>query len=317
MVLPETVARVLSRRVRVLKRPPISLSHNKFLGPSSFQFATAVPTTFLHDDNFSFTQTAWFSTEQGSSDDSKLPDLDGRSSHQLEQLAGKYCRQFDPRQAQTILEKLEAQDETISDNLKTSVMDAWTKYQAAAIRKLNLSMETSNGDISRMEARSSMQDICHAAECTSDIVESMEKPSSHHYAAALKAWANACEASHAASLATADLVRGFPQRAQYLLSQQEPPTIESLNQVIRAWAYSSEHLRGTMAEEVFKKADDPNGETMKLTLRAWCSSRERRCAFVATGYFMRMMKMLELGRTDIDPSLDDYHILFDTWTTAR
>mmetsp|Transcript_69165 Transcript_69165/g.104280 ORF Transcript_69165/g.104280 Transcript_69165/m.104280 type:complete len:421 (+) Transcript_69165:2-1264(+) len=30
-----------------------------------------------------------------------------------------------------------------------------------------------------------------------------------------------------------------------------------------------------------------------------------------------MMKMLELGRADMEPSMDDYYVLFDTWTMAR
>jgi hypothetical protein len=161
----------------------------------------------------------------------------------------------------------------------------------------------------------------------------------------LKAWANACEAAHQAGMIkSSDFVRGIPQRSQHILLQlmpqtiansnttnsnsttttapmaATPATVECYNQVIKAWAYSGEHLRGTMAEQLFQKMGDeePNGETFQLIIRAWSWSKERRCAFTATGHFMRMMKLLEFGRPDMEPSsMEFYHVLLRAWTTAE
>jgi hypothetical protein len=235
-------------------------------------------------------------------------------------LLENYCRLDDPHRAQVILDKLdklETIDKAVSDDLKTLILDAWMKHQGAAIRSFKKSME--NGDFSSAETSKLLEDIVKAAECTHKIVAGMKNPSSRHYDAALKAWADICEAVHRKPLTESDLkrVRGIPQRSQYLLARQGTPTVESFNQMIKAWAYSTEYLRGTMANEVFKKIEFPNGESMRLTLLAWCYSRERKCAMVATMYFTKMMKLLERGREDMELSLDDYHVLFETWTLAR
>jgi hypothetical protein len=181
-----------------------------------------------------------------------------------------------------------------------------------------------NEDILRVQ-KGRLEEICHAAECASEIIENMKQPSSHHFVAVLKAWTNACEAAHEAGLTKSDFVRGIPQRAQHILNLETSsntntnnnPSVESYNQVIKAWAYSGEHLRGTMAEQIFQKVDEPNGETFRLIIRAWCWSKERRCAFIATGHFMVMMRLLEIGRPDMELSMDDYHILFHAWTSAE
>ena len=123
----------------------------------------------------------------------------------------------------------------------------------------------------------------------------------------------------------ADVV-GIPQRTQLILNQMgEGPentsgdtiSVEAYNEVIKAWAYSSEYLRGPMAEQVFQKIQFPTGESLRLIMRAHAWSKEHRSAFQATGHFMRMMRLLEAGRDDMEPSsIDDYHLLCDAWTTA-
>jgi hypothetical protein len=228
----------------------------------------------------------------------------------------KYSRQDNPTPPQVILERLELQDSEEEDlsNVRTSIIDSWIKYQNARLNELKESII--NEDILRVQ-EGRLEEICHAAECASKIVENMEKPSSHHFVAILKAWTTACEAAHEAGLTKSDFVRGIPQRTQHILNLQTNPSVESYNQVIKAWAYSGEHLRGTMAEQIFQTIDDPNGESFKLIIRTWCWSKERRCAFIATGHFMVMMRLLESGRPDMELSMDDYHILFHAWTRAE
>jgi len=54
-----------------------------------------------------------------------------------------------------------------------------------------------------------------------------------------------------------------------------------------------------------------------MITRAHAWSKETRSAFQATGHFMRMMRLLEAGRDDMEPSsITDYHILCDAWTVA-
>jgi hypothetical protein len=126
----------------------------------------------------------------------------------------------------------------------------------------------------------------------------------------------------------------IPQRAQYILDQMEStfaaqpvqpenkhivlrPTVESYNAVLEAWAYSQEHLRGNMADQVFQRIPRPNGDSYRLVIRAWCQSRDRRAAFHATGHLMKMLRRLENGEEDFEPVREDYHILLIAWESAE
>lgn len=273
-------------------------------------------TVYSRSMPYSTIQTMSFSTT-----DETMVDLSTMSTAQLQQLALKYVRQDNPIRAQLILERLELlKDDGIDlSNVRTSVIDSWVKYQNAGLKELKESIST-HEDINLRVQKGRLAEICHAAECASQIVDDMENPSSHHIIAILKAWANACEAAHGAGLTKTDFLRGVPQRTQHIVTlhnSTNEPSVELYNQVIKAWTYSGEHLRGTMAEQIFVKLENPNGETFKLMLRAWCLSKEHRCAFTATGHFMRMMRRLETGQSDMEPSMDDYHILFQAWATAE
>ena len=243
-------------------------------------------------------------------------DVSSMSTSQLKELALKNSRQDNPSQAQAILEELELHDATTPDlsDIETSIIHSWSKQQNMSTSQLKESIK--NEDAMRV-LLGHLKEIYRAAESASQVVENMEYPSSHHYIAALKCWTNVCVAAHEANLQKSSLVRGIPQRTEYLALSMPKPTVEIYNLVIQAWAYSGEHLRGTMAEQVFTKVEDPNGETFQQIIRAWCWSQERRCAFTATGHFMRMMRLLELGRSDMEPSMDDYRILFEAWTRAQ
>ncbi|GKY94093.1 hypothetical protein MPSEU_000375700 [Mayamaea pseudoterrestris] len=129
-------------------------------------------------------------------------------------------------------------------------------------------------------------------------------------------------------------LHAIPQRAQYILEQMEAtliasstdehdgrvilkPTVEAYNAVLEAWAFSQEHLRGNMAEQIFQKIPRTNGESFRLVIRAWCRSRDRRAAFHATGHLMKMLRRREHGEEDFEPSLEDYHLLLKAWETAE
>jgi hypothetical protein len=332
--------RLLSRRARPLARQPIRRHHSLYSRSSGIFSEQQRQQTIIHGSDRAIlimVQRSTFSTNSSSTstDDeisNPVVDLSTVSSAKLKQLAMKYARQDNPAQAQVILERLlllqggggggSGEEVDVSD-VSTSVIDAWIKHQNAHVTKLQESITTHQDSLRVPQGL--LEEICHAAESASQVIERMKNPSSHHFVAVLKGWANACEAAHgndevglALTTKTSNLVRGIPQRAQHILLNLQPdPTVESYNQVLKAWAYSGEHLRGTMAEQVFQKIKDPNGESFKFIIRAWCWSKERRCAFTATGHYMRMMRLLEISRADMEPTMEDYHILFRAWTTAE
>lgn len=163
----------------------------------------------------------------------------------------------------------------------------------------------------------------------------------HKCNSVLTAWAKASQ--------VATTRQGFPQRATYLLQRMEAskssgmgssgvsvqPTTESYNAVLEAWAWSQEHLRATMAEQIFqtmvnqsrkskskgsssvRSVAKPNGESYRWIIQAWCHSRQRKSAFTATGHLMRFLRRLEKGWEDIEPTLDTYHMVMKAWTTAE
>ena len=243
--------------------------------------------------------------------------LSDMSPEQLQALAMKYARQDSPMKAQEVLERLKQQNSTHDlSTVSTSVMDAWIKYQNQCLVDLKDSVQKNDAVKEQLDR---LKEVCQAAESAGQILDTLAKPSSHHVVAVLKTWANAVQAGNEAGYPKASLTRGIPQRMQHLVQGKESssPTTEAYNQILKAWSLSGEHLRGTMAEQIFQKIEEPNGESFRWILRAWCWSQERRCAFTATGHYMRMMRLLEISQSDMEPTMDDYHVLFRAWTKAE
>lgn len=132
------------------------------------------------------------------------------------------------------------------------------------------------------------------------------------------------------------LMRGIPQRAEFLLDRLEvalsssddsstpPPSIDFYNLVLDAWAHSSEHRRGTIAERLFRRLPHlqpprrPDAATHRLTLWAWANSDDPRAAFAATGHLMKMFRLLEHGTVaKLEPTLSDCHAVLRAWTKAE
>lgn len=263
---------------------------------------------------------------------------------ELKQLATKSLRQYQRRlqeeaspvspvqRAEDVLRHLleidiqQLDDLEVDDlgNVKTSLIDTWMTYQSSVIRDIKEEMKDNENDekiLQRLQYKRLIM-VRSAAESMASILESIEDPSSHHYVAILKAWANTCKIARALGKSKSAEMVGIPQRAQLIASQMgagsdNTVSVEAYNEVIKAWAYSSEYLRGTMAEQVFQKIKFPTGESLRMIIRAHAWSKESRSAFSATGHFMRMMRLLEAGRDDMEPkSIRDYHVLCDAWTTA-
>jgi len=260
-------------------------------------------------------------------------DFSNYSLNELKQLANQSLRQYQRQEATTskrakdvlqhILERAKSvggEAEHFS-GIQTSLIDSWTTHQSTIMRDMKEAnvQETSGADQQDMQLKR-FREVCSSAESMTNILESMENPTPHHYLAILKAWANTCKIAKLIGKSKRADVVGIPQRTQLILSQmgeENDISVEAYNEVIKAWAHSSEYLRGTMAEQVFRKIQFPTGKSLRLIMRAHAWSNEGRSAFHATGHFMRMMRLLEAGREDMEPSsIDDYHLLCDAWTMA-
>lgn len=164
------------------------------------------------------------------------------------------------------------------------------------------------------------------------------------------------ESAAAAAHGRRSWTRGVPQRAQFLLERMEAAggtktgmggqvaaatavpdvyaTLTGYNRVLMTWAYSSEHLRGASAERLFakllacKSIASPNTESYRLMVWAWALSRDPRCAFSATGHLMKMLRRLEAGwekenpdvvrdGSNMEPTIDDYHVVFQAWARSE
>lgn len=261
------------------------------------------------------------SVPNSNSNSNVSPDVSNTAS--IEQVALQYARQGNPSKAQELLEQLPSDSPSVAV-LWTSVIDAWLQYQTKQFAILEEVLRQS--DTSTIVLRDRIEEICQAATSASELVEKdlhHKKVSPHHVLMVLKAWATVCEATRMAAISTqpGDWA-GIPQRAQHILTQYQQltgtkPSTEAVNQVLKAWAYSGEYLRGTMAEQFYAKHKDPNGETFRIMIRAWSWSKERNDAYAATGYFLRMMRLLALGEMDMRPTLDDYRVLFQVWPTTK
>lgn len=145
--------------------------------------------------------------------------------------------------------------------------------------------------------------------------ENMEDPAALTRAGQiLSLWASTSEAGHC--LSSCKEIRGIPQRAQFLW-QQLPKATDSSNALLQTWAYSHEHWRGTRAQSIFDEILNPDAESYRLMIRAWAWSGERRGAFTATGFLRRMLRLLDQGNTEMEPSIEEYRIVLDSWTRAK
>ena len=256
-------------------------------------------------------------------------DYSNLSINELKQLAIQSLRQYQRQPSnqqqqhelvlQHILERTK-QSESDFSAIQTSLIDAWTTHQSSIIRDMKeaQSHETTTSN----QQREQLQQVLSSTHSMTNILESMESPTPHHYVAILKAWANTCKIAKLINASKRPEIVGIPQRTQLILNQMATDndnhiSVEAYNEVIKAWAYSSEYLRGAMAEQVFRKIQFPTGKSLRLIMRAHAWSNEDRSAFQATGHFMRMMRLLEAGREDMEPSsIDDYHLLCNAWTQA-
>ncbi|KAG7350816.1 chaperone protein DnaJ [Nitzschia inconspicua] len=251
-----------------------------------------------------------------------VEDYSAMSADDLKAIVIKAIRtQQHPRQGQAAVSELEKLDENVGNlsSIQTSLIDYWMKFQSSLLEQVKLSRSSGESDSMAEEKKLELlSEAYEAAIAVTNTLDAMDNPSNHHYEAILRAWAITCEMAHEMGLNQKDIVVGIPQRTQSILNQQPNPSNESYNQVIRAWAYSSEYLRGTMAEQIFQKIDYPDGNSFRMIIRAHSLSRETRSAFQATGHFMRMMRLLEMGKEDMQPtSMEDYHTLCKAWEFAR
>jgi hypothetical protein len=194
------------------------------------------------------------------------------------------------------------------------------------------------GWLDRIEQSSNDKDMYHATDRASEVIfqwmiESLSNPSwssptIKECNLVLSAWSKVAH------------IRGVPQRAKYLLEAMEQNMsdsliIDSYNYVLHAWAYSREHLRGSMAQTQFEKilrygdketSDTigsksvlkPNGQSYRIMIHAWVYSGESKAAFRATGICMQLLRHFEAssGDPDLQVSLNDYYKIFNAWTLA-
>ncbi|CAB9522364.1 Pentatricopeptide repeat-containing protein [Seminavis robusta] len=156
---------------------------------------------------------------------------------------------------------------------------------------------------------------------------------SHRCNAVLEAWAiasrvNASSSSkHKKNPTSSTSKKGIPQRATQLIQRMQAApattqstTIESYNWVLESWAWSREHLRATMAQQVFDtmaaNRRRANGDSYRWIIQAWCQSRQQRSAFHATGHLMKWLRLLEYRRERIEPTPEIYHMVMQAWTQA-
>ena len=294
----------------------------------------------------------YFSSIASSSSDEEEEDFSSFSIAELERMTVKSLQQREESsssaRAQAISEHLldrmkqvSTDDKEDLSNIHTLLIDSWMKYQSSVMNDIrqqatiikeaaqspsddeqndekSTKLEQEKSSQQQRLQYNSLREIQSAAASMTSILENMDDPTSHHFVAILKSWANTCQIAHEMEKTKLSYVVGIPQRAQLILNSMGPnPSVEAYTEVIKAWAYSSEYLRGTMAEQVSQKIQYPTGESFKVIMRAHAWSKESRSAFHATGHFMRMMRLLEAGRIDSEPpTIDDYHILCRAWTDA-
>ena len=282
------------------------------------------------------------------------------SSNWAEEVKKLLGEQRHPTEAQKALDQLRISGQVSSDEIKTAtateeLFNAWILHQTDLLR----SYDSENPDVKQLReicqaaehahrllefmlpSLSSRRNLSPPMDAIDQACNQIEEQGLYEYQdgidatarcnAVLAVWAAASKAGHQVQ---ARVTRSIPQRAQFLLEQMElsyrkqdstdiivMPSVESYNLVIEAWAYSQEHLPGSMAERVYRKLCNsdsrPNSESHKLIIMAWALSRERRAAFTATGHLMKMIRAFDSGDEDMEPSLEDYRIVLRSWVSAE
>ena len=127
-------------------------------------------------------------------------------------------------------------------------------------------------------------------------------------------------------------------------------SIDTYNNVLEMWSLSNEHNLNVRAESIYRRIQHdhavkttakPNVETMKIMIRAWCTihqnetslsmtnttehnnnninnvkrkqQRQGSAIFKACGYLIELQDLLESGKYEFEPSLEDYLIVFKSW----
>lgn len=254
---------------------------------------------------------------------------DGLSAESLQNAILKHVEQGDVVTADQALIRLEKeQQNTDNDNMidldtYTSVMDAWIKHQ----------QEVEKGGPHQVNQEFQAADRAHAIleKLQRRLLESNEndatvllRPTQHHYNAVLDAWLKVTRTM----LELDTPLRGIPQRAELILQQMQQqaetdasiePCIHHYNAVMEMWGNSPEHLRATMAENLFQSIPagvEPDNETYLTLIRAWCRSKQDRAAFNATGHLMKMHRMMNKGEEGVELTMKDYKTILETWTRA-
>ena len=131
-------------------------------------------------------------------------------------------------------------------------------------------------------------------------------------------------------------IKGAPQRAQRVLEEMEArflneessarSTVDMYNVLIKIWGQSQEHAKATFATQLLQRMEtrssrspiQPNKESYCIIISAWCHSGQRRAALTAKDHFMTMTDLFaKSGRFDLEPTLEEYHILFQAMITAK
>jgi hypothetical protein len=161
----------------------------------------------------------------------------------------------------------------------------------------------------------------------SNIDDAAPRPTMQHYNTVIQAFTRLTRAMRRDHV----FFKGIPQRAEHILTMmqqecsQEPlldtrPLIESYNCVMEAWGNSSEYLRGTYAKKVFDKmlpGMQRNAETHRTMIRTWIKSDEKLAAHRATWHLTNLVMCLRKGDKEMEPMLEDYHLILEAWSKAR
>jgi hypothetical protein len=275
-----------------------------------------------------------FCSATGNPDDSALSSMEKQND-----ILQQYAKQGNVLQAEQVLLLMQRQRGEAGDNVYPDA-----QAYSAVLRAWLSSDQDQELDKEMHDASQNYKGVDRATEVLFQWREAASKsgfllspPSTTgDYQMILEAWT---EIAH---------VKGVPQRAQYILELLEKDsdeslnlvTVESYNEVLKCWARSAEHLRGTMAQTLFTKLQEyehqpsvlpknklqSNGTSYRTMIHAWVHSGESKAAFRATGHLMKLLRLLEQsfereegggGSDDLQPTMEDYSKIFKAWTTAK
>jgi hypothetical protein len=203
----------------------------------------------------------------------------------------------------------------VLDGLLASVKDLEKKQPgcAANVKKMLSAVEQSERVLTMMMKQSNKDDTA-------------PRPTMQHYNTVIQAFTRLTRAMRRDEV----FFKGIPQRAEHILKMmqqeysQEPlldtrPLIGSYNCVMEAWGNSSEYLRGTYAKKVFDKmlpGMQRNAKTHRIMIRTWINSDEKLAAHKATWHLTNLVMGLRTGDKEMEPTLDDYHLILEAWSKA-